>query len=272
MPTSAFRPLLESDDTPGTHLPSRTPAVFRGLAADWPAVRTWTFPRLAALGRDLAVQLVQGDRESGPTRFSSSTLGAYAELLAHDAPPGDEPVYLKEFDLLKHFPDLRSEVDSDRLFPSGAMKSCTTWIGPAHARTGLHCDLLDNLAVLITGRKRFYLAHPDAVEQAGQASPKYDAWARLSQVDARELVEAAQGDDTGFFVVDLEPGDVLYVPAYWWHEVVNTTSSILLSGFFGTKAQVLSRWANVQARQGLHRLGFLGRDACTCHEERSIPR
>ncbi|MBP5910640.1 hypothetical protein F3K40_42845 [Streptomyces sp. LBUM 1478] len=68
------------------------------------------------------------------------------------------------------------------MFPRGSVTSCGTWIGPALARTGLHHDLLDNLAVQITGRKRFYLARPGTVERAGALSVKYDAWARLSRV------------------------------------------------------------------------------------------
>jgi hypothetical protein len=104
-------------------------------------------------------------------------------------------VYLKEFDLLKEFPQLRADLRNEQLFPPCSIKSCTTWIGPAHARTGLHCDLLDNLAVVIGGRKRFYLARSGAVERLRKASPKYDAWARLSQVTAEEL--AAGYDRTG---------------------------------------------------------------------------
>lgn len=130
-----------------------------------------------------------------------------------------------------------------------------------------HCDLLDNLAVQIMGTKRFYLAHPGAVKQAGMESRKYDAWARLSLTSAEKL--AAGQEDGAFVVADLAPGDVLYVPGDGWHEVVNLTPGVLLSGFFGPRTHVLSRWAWVQAREGLHRAGLLGRGHCTCHAGRA---
>ncbi|WP_364705222.1 cupin-like domain-containing protein [Streptomyces ossamyceticus] len=81
------------------------------------------------------------------------------------------------------------------------------------------------------------LARPGTVERAGALSTKYDSWARLSRVGIAELAAGGGGaaaDD--FFAVDLEPGDVLYVPAHWWHEVVNLSVGILLSGFFGSRA------------------------------------
>lgn len=109
-----------------------------------------------------------------------------AGQLTGESPDGDDRTYLKEFDLLQRFPGLRGDLRHEQMFPRGSVTSCSTWIGPALARTGLHHDLLDNLAVQITGRKRFYLARPGSVERAGTLSAKYDAWARLSRVGIAE--------------------------------------------------------------------------------------
>jgi lysine-specific demethylase 8 len=241
------------------------PAVFRGLAAEWPAVLTWTPSFLAGLNPDLPVQLVEGNRERTPTRFRTSTLGSFLGGLdrVDDAPP----LYLKEFDVLRQFPQLKADLRSDELFPPGSVTSRCVWIGPAGARTGLHYDLLDNFAVQIDGTKRFYVARPGVVEKAGGMSAKYDLWARLADVDVEALAKSS-GEPDAFFVVDLEPGDVLYVPGGWWHEVVNVTPSILLSGFYGPRVPVVLTWLQVQARHLAHRAGLVGRAGCTCHAER----
>lgn len=262
--TSDFQPLTEATGEHMAYVRSRTPAVFRGMAADWPATRKWSFAHIASLSPEMPVKVVRSNRELNETRFAQSTLGAYIELLERDASPEEEPVYLKEFDLLKRFPELRADLRRELLFPRGSISESSTWIGPAGARTGLHYDLLDNFAITILGTKRFFLARPGTVEHAGAVSGKYDAWARLSRVGVAELAAGhATADD--FFVVDLEPGDMLYVPATWWHEVVNLSASMLLSGFFGTKAEVVSKWARVSARDVLHRCGVLSRGNCTCH-------
>lgn len=226
----------------------------------------WSLPHIASLAPDRTVTLVRGNREREPTEFVRSTLGAYLEFLAESDETDRPRLYLKEFDLLKAFPQLRADLRHDLLFPPGAIRSCSAWIGPAGARTGLHYDLLDNLAVQILGRKRFYLAPPGTGE-CGAMSGKYDRWARLSTVTAEELARARGAADAPF-VVELFPGDVLFVPAQWWHEVVNIDASLLLSGFFGPKAAVVARWAGEGIRHGMHRLGLLGRNGCTCHAAR----
>ncbi len=243
------------------------PVVFRGLAADWPAVQRWDFLNLANLAPDVPVKLVAGDRERGSTRFINSTLRPYLESLQGRGELAHQSLYLKEFDLLDAVPELRLDLKHAELFPHGVTRSLQSWIGPAEARTGLHHDYLNNLAVQIVGKKRFHLVRPGTVERLGAVSRKYDSWATLSTLGARELATMA-GTPSDFFAVDLEPGDVLHVPAGWWHEVLNLTPSILFGGFYGPRAEVLARWAWVRWRDLLHRFGWLGRAGCTCHPAR----
>lgn len=248
------------------------PRVLRGLGAHWPAVQRWRFDALAQLAPSLPVQLVAGNRERHATRFVRSTLGAYLAGL-DPAAQGPEDgtaaplLYLKEFDLLKALPVLRQDLRPAELWPRRGIVSSSTWVGPAQARTGLHHDLLDNLALLVTGAKRFYLAPPGSVEQAGAVSGKHDRWAVLAGLGIHELAQRLRGRHA-LYRVDLMPGDALYVPRGWWHEVVNLQASILLSGFFGSTPRVLGLWAWTGAKQLLHRAGHAcgwRRGACTCH-------
>lgn len=244
------------------------PCVFRQRAAHWPAVAQWSWERLGALAPDLPVRLVRGNRELDATVFQASTLGAYLRSLQAPAAPGAAPLYLKEFNLLGTFAALRADVRPQELFPPGTLHDARTWIGPAGARTGLHHDYLDNLAVQLVGRKRFYLLRPGVVERLGAVAAKHDRWAALASLNADAVVErgVAEGDA---WVVDLEPGDVIYVPARWWHEVANHTSSALLSGFFGPRAVVYVQWAWRQAVHGAHLAGLWRRGDCTCHPKRA---
>ncbi|MGW2520662.1 cupin-like domain-containing protein [Streptomyces sp. NPDC001617] len=262
-------PLPSAAGDPVVELRRREPAVFRGLAADWPAVGTWTLPYIASLDPSLRVRLVRGNRENTHTAFTWTDLGTYVRQLSEPPQPDGELLYLKEFDLLKQFPALQEGLGRMDFLPGGAVTSRSAWIGPARARTGLHQDLLDNCAVQITGTKRFLLARPGTVERAEMVSAKYDSWARLSRVSFTELASvagAAASED--YFFMDLEPGDVLYVPAGWWHEVVNLSAGILLSGFFGSRTHVTRLWTQVTLRDTLHRARLLNRGDCTCHTAR----
>lgn len=270
---AVFRPLADSV-FPGPKFlgEQRGPAVFRGLAAAWPAIGQWRFSDLADRVPDRTVQLVRGDRERNPTSFVESRLSAYLRSLESASDTTQPPLYLKEFDLLQALPALRLDLRHAEIFPDGVTKSLQGWIGPTGARTGLHHDYLDNLAVQVVGRKRFYLVRPGTVERLGNVSRKYDPWARLSNCEAQALAssDSSPGDDYAF--VDLEPGDVLFVPALWWHEVHNLSASILFGGFYGPRAHVAARWAWVGMRNALHQLGWLGQQGCTCHPEQAQRR
>lgn len=244
-----------------------TPLLLKGVAADWPATRLWSFEYLAKIGGPQAVKLVVGNRESGRTAFIHSALDDYLLSLHRDGSscPGEPARYLKEFDLLRQMPVLKGDVRPDELFSRHHIVSSSAWIGPAGAHTGLHRDYLDNLAVLLRGRKRFFLARPGTIESLGGVSRKFDRWARLSRIGIAELA-ARRLASGSLYVADLEPGDALYVPRGWWHEVVNQQASIFLSGFFGSYPKVIGEWLSTGLQQALHdaRSLVLASD-CTCH-------
>jgi len=269
----AFPPLPERTFARAHSLAQHTtPVVFRGLAAQWPAVREWSFARLAAQGPDQPLQLVSGNREQGATRLVHSTLHRYLQSLGDAGARCDDTPYLKEFDLLAAAPQLREDLPHGPLIPRRHLQSLRSWIGPAGSRTGLHCDHLDNLAVQVIGHKRWHFARPGIVERLGRVAAKYDAWAILADTDLGTLasMQGACADD--FFSTELGPGDVLHIPAGWWHEVRNLSASLLFGGFHGPTATVLARWARVSARDALHRLGWIAPGNCTCHGASKAPR
>ncbi len=245
----------------------RIPYVLRGAGANWPALQRWTFDHLAQLGGSRPVTLVVGNRELGKTRFVESTFGECLSGLSSNAPiwgSGTDIGHLKEFDLLKEFPSLRSDLDTQALLPTSCYVSRSAWIGPKGAHTGMHFDLLNNFAVLLRGTKRFYLARPGVVEAQGSLSSKYDRWARLADTGIKDLATSDLPSGSLFFA-DLHPGDAIHVPRGWWHEVVNLQSSIFLSGFYGRKSRVAGLWLLTGARQLIHNASPFGRRPCTCH-------
>ncbi len=242
-----------------------TPVVFRALAAQWPAVRQWSFAQLAAKVADQPLQLVSGNREQGATRLISSTLRRYLQSLGDAAQRPDDTPYLKEFDLLAAAPQLRQDLHYAPLIPRRHLQSLRSWIGPAGSRTGLHFDYLDNIAVQVIGHKRWRFARPGTVQRLGRVAAKYDAWAVLADTELDTLASTQGTTASGFFSVDVGPGDVLHIPAGWWHEVRNLSPSLLFGGFHGPTVQVLARWTWVCVRNGLHRVGWLAQGDCTCH-------
>ncbi|MDI7776080.1 cupin-like domain-containing protein [Asticcacaulis sp. EMRT-3] len=97
------------------------------------------------------------------------------------------------------------------------------WISNA-TRAQIHNDTADNLACVAAGHRRFTLFPPEqlanlyigpmehtpsgrAISLASLEEPDYERFPRLA-----EALKHAQ-------IAEMEPGDALYVPKYWWHHV-----------------------------------------------------
>jgi ribosomal protein L16 Arg81 hydroxylase len=97
------------------------------------------------------------------------------------------------------------------------------WLGHA-SNVSAHYDTYDNIACVVAGTRRFTLYAPENIDRlyvgpldytmAGQpvslaASAPYD---ETKYPRFREVREQA-------LVAELEPGDAIYIPKLWWHQV-----------------------------------------------------
>lgn len=85
----------------------------------------------------------------------------------------------------------------------------------AGARAKLHYDANDNITVQLTGRKRWYIS----TDSAGLQNPWRDVAEPLPHLDRHR-------------VIDVEPGDLVYVPRGTPHSVDSITDSLHLSILF----------------------------------------
>lgn len=97
------------------------------------------------------------------------------------------------------------------------------WIGN-RIRVAPHSDLMENIGVVVAGRRRFNVFPPD------QVGNLYTGPFELTPAGTPvSLVELADPDFVRFpnfakalavaQVAELEPGDGIYIPYHWWHGV-----------------------------------------------------
>ena len=100
------------------------------------------------------------------------------------------------------------------------------WLGPAGTVTPLHCDFDDNLFAQVWGSKRIFLAppHHDAFLYTREANallfgspfdPEAPDYERFPLARQAALIDCI-----------VEPGDMLYVPAGWYHQVRSLSFSL----------------------------------------------
>ena len=224
------------------------PAVIRALAADWPITRAATdSPRAAAhyLGRfdvgrsaeafvgepAIGGYYTYGDGPGG-FNFAREPMALADALMRIVEGAGERTVYGGSLPTDAYLPGFADDNPAPWL-PAGVRPRL--WIG--HASTiACHHDNSDNLACVAAGRRRFTLYPPDAIgdlyvgpvdhTMAGQpislaaGSPDDPAYPRFAAARTRALT------------VDLAPGDAIYMPKLWWHQVKASGAFNVLVNFW----------------------------------------
>ncbi|HKP64418.1 MAG TPA: cupin-like domain-containing protein [Polyangiales bacterium] len=106
-------------------------------------------------------------------------------------------------------------------FTKSVMKNL--WISRGSLTVGLHFDAAENLNIQIRGRKRFMLYPPGVTGY--YPCPMFSQTAHISRVfrEGPELDRSKypRFDESKGREVILGEGEILYLPAYWWHQVTS---------------------------------------------------
>lgn len=126
----------------------------------------------------------------------------------------------------------------------------TLWIGNK-SRIAAHYDAPDNLICVTAGKRRVTLFAPDQVENlyigplhftpAGQAISMVD----FSRPDFKRYPKFREALKHAL-VVELSPGDALYIPSMWWHHVEGIEPiNMLVNFWWRTLPHYIGRGENV---------------------------
>lgn len=207
------------------------PCVIAGAIADWPALGKWTPDYLRKTIGTAPVEFQggrdgQGDFELAKDRHKQvRPFTTYMDLIEQN--PGND-AYVTAYNSAGNrsaFAPLMADVRPipSLLGPEPGM----LWIGPAGTFTPLHFDLTNNLLIQITGRKRILLVSPHQT--------RYMAHRRHVFSDVHDLEDPAcmarhpQAQNVQPYIVTLEPGEMLYIPVGWWHQVASLDLSVMMT-------------------------------------------
>ena len=155
------------------------------------------------------------------------------QLLAAATQPQADALYVGSSTVETVWPGFRAENDLAPA-PEGALMSL--WLGN-RTRIAAHQDVPDNLACVAAGRRRFTLFPPEQLPNlyvgpldftpAGQPISLVD----MAQPDLERYPRFAQAQQAAQ-VFELEPGDALFIPSMWWHQVEALDSVNLLLNYW----------------------------------------
>jgi hypothetical protein len=220
------------------------PVVIRGLVADWPVVEAARgSPRLLKdylalfdTGADVEVYSgapeIQGKYYYKPglqgfnfERRTLKLMDALEHMLEALERPGARSIYVGSAPTSDCLPGFAA----GNPMPFAAGVSPRIWLGTA-ANISSHYDTFDNLACVIAGRRRFTLYAPELVGRL-YVGPLENTMAGPPVSLAASAPENSRGNFPLFeeirdqaLTAELEPGDALYLPKLWWHQVESTAT------------------------------------------------
>ncbi|HKE93228.1 MAG TPA: cupin-like domain-containing protein [Povalibacter sp.] len=237
--------------------PLNQPAILRGLVADWPIVAQGrTSPEAVGAylrgfdqGRTIALMWAAAAagghffyrddmRGLNFERRKSGIGAAIDELLAHQHDAAAPAMFVESMPIPEYLPQLLPQV---RL-PLLNNVVPRIWIGNSIV-VQTHFDLSSNFACVAAGRRRFTLFPPEQlpnlyvgpfdftlsgppVSMVPLRNPDFQRFPRF-----RDALAAAQ-------VAELLPGDALYIPYAWWHNVESLERFNVLVNYWWNDATV----------------------------------
>jgi len=197
------------------------PFVVTGLVGKWP-LSALTPQTLRDRFGGLPVRARVGDYINtafAPDRaMQDMSLLAYLELVANDTqdlPPYLGNLELRELNALCHWPAYFNKMGPPRF-----------WLGPSGTVTPLHCDYDDNIFAQIWGSKRIFLAPPHHDEFLYPREANAILFGSPFDPEAPDFEKFPLARQAAMIECIMQPGELLYVPAGWYHQVRSLTFSL----------------------------------------------
>jgi hypothetical protein len=214
------------------------PFVVRGIASGWPLVRAGTQSpeqartHLLDRARDRPFMVNIGEPGAGERLFYDDRMGmnfrtgraSLADIFrgfADNEDRVDPPViYLSSIDMADYFDGLH---EANYLDLGDREPLASIWIGN-RTRIAPHNDVPNNVAVCVAGRRRFILFPPEQFKNLYLGPIDHTPAGRpVSMVDLNDVdldrfpafAKALAHAQTA----ELEPGDAIFIPSLWWHQV-----------------------------------------------------
>ncbi|MDN4501519.1 cupin-like domain-containing protein [Alteromonadaceae bacterium BrNp21-10] len=220
------------------------PVILRDLVKEWPLVQAAKGVALEAMalleqhdsGRPLLVykgapaikaRFAYNDSCTGFNFKSekSTIAAAFAHIREQLAQEEHDYLYINSLKFNDGFPELSRQHQLNFNHPEfeNNQPVAKIWLG-TESIAAAHFDQPKNLACCVQGKRRFTLFAPDQVHNLypGPLSPtpggQVVTMADLNAPDFEKFPRLQQALDNAY-IADLEPGDALYYPSMWWHQV-----------------------------------------------------
>jgi hypothetical protein len=225
---------LATEDFAAQYVRGCRPVVLTGHTRDWPAMRTWSPEdlkrRFGHLGVDVqAERHADANYEENKLRLTKRVnLGSFVDQVVQGGISND--YYLTANNELLRRPEFAPLLEDIGSLPplcdrSQLAERSSFWFGPAGTVTPLHHDTLMLFHTQVVGRKRWRFVSPL------EWSRVYNLRNVFSEVDLERPDPARfpAFEEATVLEVVVEPGETMFLPLGWWHQVSSLDVSLSFS-------------------------------------------
>lgn len=208
----------------------KKPVVITGAMSDWKAMKEWSHEWFRDRYAPLTVKLSRNPRHTSEAK--QMRIGDYIDLILSGQ---DEGLYMPQYPF-ENLPDLANYVVPPPYIAPNRLTVVSLWIGPARTVLGFHkdnhnpFDHINNLLTQIRGRKRVVLAAPDQDKfMYRRQQEEGDYWHSRIDLDNPDYEQFPLFRQAQLLETILGPGEMLFIPANYWHYVRALDKSISVS-------------------------------------------
>lgn len=227
---------ISKDEFVANYVANNKPAIIRGFASEWQAVKTWDLNAMLEHFGGLNVLCSQSASHKHPDLNNAChnrhipkpiKMSDYLQSCASSSAQDASKLALNRliFDSgegcnYRHHIQL-SKVNRDFIQPELIDKSNfeigVLWVQAQSTQSWVHTDAFENLFVQVRGKKRFVLFAPEDARYMYNTR-KFGAYCEVD-VFSPDLVKHPLYEKATAIEVCLDAGDLLYLPAFWFHAV-----------------------------------------------------
>lgn len=212
------------------------PVKFQGAISDWPALGKWTNAYLMDRlqnSESKAPNLFAFDKNNERNRLSNHTVKTgFEQVLYGDT---SQKFYLTRQPLRHQEARLLDDILVPSWIKNKRFYQPNFWAGQNMSSTPLHYDSTDGYLCQIAGYKRVYLFSPEDSLYLYPRSPLTKGrfnFGEITDIHHASVDTYPQFLHANLRSILLKPGDSLYIPQGWWHQVFNLSHSVAVNFFF----------------------------------------
>lgn len=232
------------------------PVIISGVANEWTAVDIWQPEMFKNMFGDVSAPLRASDNEIdvffGKAKEQKvMAIADYIDSISSSNLNGQRPSYLGNISLnspltKQYFDKIKSHFNFPNYFPDNSGQEIRLWIGAPDQKSTIHNDNYHNFNAQIFGDKTFLLFSPEEYKKLSIVKIDDELWSSPIDPQNPDLDNFPDFNEINGLEAQLHKGDILFIPAFWWHQARSLTTAINLNMWVFT-ANICKTWQDYPA-------------------------